>query len=99
PCAATTPSGLAPTANVTVVPPPGSIRLTEWSRRSVTQTHRSSVATPVGAAPTPIVWTTSFVVGSILATVRSPLLATQTDPNPKATPAGAWPTRIRWTIL
>src|SRR5438128_12139761 len=58
---------------------------------TVTQTAPAQTATSWGVPPTLIVATTRFELGSIRATVPSPL-ATQTDPAPTATPAGCWPT-------
>jgi hypothetical protein len=75
-------------------PGPGAMRETVPSAEFVTQTARSSTATPLGPFPTVIVCTTSFSSGLMRDTVPSRPFATQTAPAPTATPAGALPTSI-----
>ena len=75
----------------------GSTRSTAQSLR--TQTLPAPASTSFGAAPSPIVRTTSRDFGSIRKRVLSSRLPTQTDPSPTAGPVGLPPTGISPTIV
>ncbi len=69
----------------------GSIRETTPSRLS-THTAPFPVVMPLGPLPTPIVWRTALVCGSILETVPPSELVTQMLPSPTVTWVGVAPT-------